>query len=690
MTTLSLADRLRQARSQQFIGRQTEIDLFRSAAQSNAPDFFILYVHGPGGVGKTTLLREFSHICGQINRPAFYLDGRHIDPNPEAFQVALQRTMEDTSPDNYVLFIDTYERLLTLDGWLRDTLLPGLPANILLVIASRLPPSLMWRTDPGWQALLKTISLRNLAPDESRAYLARCAIPAEQHEAVLNFTHGYPLALSLIADMFAHDATLRFQPETEPDMIKRLLDRLIQNVPSPRYRLALEACALSRLMTEPLLAVMTEQDNAHDLFEWLRELSFVEYGPTGIFLHDLARETLSADLRWRNPDRYKELHDRARAYYAERIQETQGQDQQATLIDYIFLHRDNPILQPFFSQVQAGSSLAAFLTDVARESDWSKLEALVEKHEGVESARLAAYWFEHQPDRVTVFRDNKNRIAGFMFLLALERTTPEQREHDPAVKAAWDYLTEHAPLRPGEKATHFRYWMGTQEYQTFSSIPALIGVNAIRHYLTTSNLAYSFFPCAQPNQWLIILRYADLHRRPEADYTIGDQTYGVFAHDWRAVPPAVWLDLLASRELSLAPQTVSRPTSLEPMLVLSKSEFTQAVRDALNNYNAPNLLLTNPLLRSRVVLDEIGSDSEDTERIETLQQRLSETIETLQNTPRDLKFYRVLYHTYIHAAPTQAAAAELLDLPIGTFRRHLKRGIETVTDLLWQQEIGTL
>lgn len=698
---LSLADRLRQARSQQFVGRATEIDLFRTAIQSDSPDFFVLYIHGPGGVGKTSLLHEMRQVCRQTNRPTIHLDGRHIDPNPESFLTAFRQTLgiaESTPPagllpphpHGHVFFLDTYERLLTLDGWLRETFLPQLPGNIILIIASRHPPSLMWRTDPGWQTLLKTISLRNLDPDESKTYLAQCAIPAEQHEAVLSFTHGYPLALSLIADMFAHDSTLRFQPETEPDMIKRLLDRLVQHVPTPYHRTALEATALTRLMTEPLLASMIKQENAHPLFEWLRSLSFVEYGPTGLFLHDLARETLSADLRWRNPDHYKELHDHARTYYADRIQQTQGHDQQATLIDYIFLHRDNPILQPFFSQVQAGSSLATFLTDVARESDWPKLIALVEQHEGAESAQLAAYWFKHQPGRVTVFRNTHNKIAGFMFLLALEQTTPDQRAHDPAVKAAWNYLTEHAPLRPGEKATHFRYWMAAQEYQTFSAITALIGVNAIRHYLTTSNLAYSFFPCANPNQWIIVLRYADLHRRTEADYTLNNQTYGVFAHDWRVVPPAAWLDLLASRELAIAPQTISRPKIIEPLLVLSKSEFTQAVRHALNNLNTPNQLLTNPLLRSRITLDPIGTDSNDTQRIETLQQRLIETIETLQSTPRDLKFYRALYHTYVQAAPTQAAAAELLDLPIGTFRRHLKRGIDTTTHILWQQEIGTL
>ncbi|HEY5574249.1 MAG TPA: hypothetical protein VIK64_14605, partial [Anaerolineales bacterium] len=57
-------------------------------------------------------------------------------------------------------------------------------------------------------------------------------------------------------------------------------------------------------------------------------------------------------------------------------------------------------------------------------------------------------------------------------------------------------------------------------------------------------------------------------------------------------------------------------------------------------------------------------------------------------SPRSEKYYRALERTYFHPAPTQEAAAELLDLPFSTYRRHLKAGIEHVIDALWQQEIG--
>ena len=73
-----------------------------------------------------------------------------------------------------------------------------------------------------------------------------------------------------------------------------------------------------------------------------------------------------------------------------------------------------------------------------------------------------------------------------------------------------------------------------------------------------------------------------------------------------------------------------------------------------------------------------------------LRNLIRDLAESLQESPREAKFYRPLYHTYIQPAPTQEQAAEILDLPFSSFRRHLKSGVTRVTELLWAQEIGAL
>lgn len=183
----------------------------------------------------------------------------------------------------------------------------------------------------------------------------RWLIPAEQHQRVLEFTHGYPLALSLVADAFAQNPSLVFKPETAPDLIKSLLDHFVEKVPGPAQRSALEACALVRLTTEPLLAALLNVPDAHELFAWLRNLSFVNMDRFGLFPHDLVREALAVDWRWRNADWYMTLHTRARQYYLSQWERYEGLAQQVVLFDYVYLHRDNPMVWPFFEWKQSGT-----------------------------------------------------------------------------------------------------------------------------------------------------------------------------------------------------------------------------------------------------------------------------------------------------------------------------------------------
>ncbi|HBY98720.1 MAG: hypothetical protein M5U01_38735 [Ardenticatenaceae bacterium] len=692
---LRLADRLSAARHRRFVGRETEITRFRTVLTAAELPFPVLYIFGPGGVGKTTLLAEFVALCAQTQTPAISIDARNIEPAPDAFLNVLTSAMglvPGESPvqalaaasRRHVILLDTFETLAPLDSWIRDIFLPQLPENTLVVLAGRQPPSTAWRADPGWQSLVYTLSLRNLSPEESRSYLLKREIPLEQHQGVLDFTHGHPLALSLVADVFAQRHGFRFEPEATPDVIKVLVERFIQKVPSPAHRAALEICALVRLTTEGLLSEMLMMPDAHELFEWLRELSFIEAGRLGLFPHDLARETLIADMRWRNPDWYAELHRRARTYYLERLQQTQGQEQQRILSDYIFLHRDNPVVRPYFEWQGSSGALA----DTLRPGDEPALLRMVAQHEGEGSARLAAHWIARQPGGVSVFRQGLQPPAGLLVMVGLQQATAEELNNDPATQAAWHYLRRHAPLRPGESATLFRFWMAHDTYQAVSSIQSLIFVNMVRHYLTTPGLAFTFLPCAEPDFWAPVFAYADLARIREADFQVEGRHYGVYGHDWRAVPPMAWLSLLAEREIATTPLAVPSPSIAEPLVVLSQPEFASAVRDTLRDLFHPEALRGNPLLRSRLVVDRVGANADEARRVAALQGMVKEAVESLQQSPREAKLYRALYHTYLQPAATQEQAAELLDLPFSTFRRHLKSGITQVVEILWQQELG--
>lgn len=689
-----LADRLAAARRRRFIGRTAELTLLESALTAEELPFVVLYVHGPGGLGKTSLLSQFARLAEQLQVSAYTLDARNVEPTPEAFAAGLCLALgiDPTGspadalaarPGRHVIQVDTYELLSPLDGWMRDVFLPQLSEDVLVVLASRNPPAQAWRSDPGWQPFLHSLPLRNLSPDEGRDYLIQRHVPEEELQTVLDFTHSYPLALSLVADLYDQRPGFHFKPFEAPDLVKILLEQFLQRVPGPAHRAALESCALVRVTTESVLAETCGLPDVNELFEWLRGLSFIQTRPGGLFPHDLAREAMVADLRWRNPDWYAELHRRARSYYTQRLQQTQGPEQQAALFDFVYLHRDNPAVRPFFEWQTSGRAVPAQL----REEDVPTLLDMVARHEGAASARLAEHWLVRQPHSTIVFRDNEDRPAGFVMFLALDQATPVDLAQDSAAAAAHSYLRKHAPLRAGESATYFRFWMAADTYQGVSPTQSLIFINMVRHYFTPG-LAYTFYACADPAFWLPIFSYAELARMPDLDFEVDGRRFGVYGHDWRAIPPLPWLDLMGKREIAAAPEAIQLQQTSEPLLVLSKAEFASAAEDALHDITRPDVLHGNALLRTRVVTERAGMSTGDNSRVAALRALLKEAAEQMRESPKENKFYRAVYHTYIQPAATQEQAAELLDVPFSTYRRHLKSGVSRIAEILWQAEVG--
>lgn len=758
-----ISDRLSATRAQQFVGRQEEQAVFTRALQSAELPFCVLYISGPGGVGKTALLRMLTSICEQHHVVFFHLDARNIERTPQGFADGLRNTLAlpaDQDPVAFlstpgsgasprrVLFIDTYELMESLDNWMREAFLPQLSDNILVVIAGRQPPAMAWRSDSAWQSLLHPLALRNLSSRESLSYLTNRFIPPSEHEAALRFTHGYPLALSLIADVYTQKGAMSSKSSEEiplsnrsysaslasevaPELVQGLLERFIDNVPSPHHRTALEICALVRVTDEALLTEIFAAGAGSDLlpddyktgegpalFQWLRGLSFVEAGRHGIFPHDIVREVLLADLRWRNKERYKELHRLVREYYAKHLPRAQGPEQQRLLYDCIFLHHDNEIIRAAFTWQESGS----VFPDSLRDSDHAALLTMLARYEGKEACRIAESWFIRQPEATIVFRDwneatGKGEVpepVGFLMMLSLEAIDPAERaterSADPAIDAVYRYLEEEAdpPPGPGEGIRYLRFWMARDTYQDISPVQTLVVVQALRHFLTSSvRVAFTFFACRAADFWEPVLRYAEIERIKSADFCLcGSDTekessrgdFGVYGQDWRKLPTTEWLARLASKATAAAgPEgsTASEPapplpSPPRPTATLSEKDFAAAVRDALRGYASPVALSKNPLLRSRVIASLSEADTADTEtRVSLLRSLLHEMVESLGRSPRTTRSYRAVYHTYIEPAPTQEQAAELLDLPQSTYRRHLLAGIHNIQQLLWLKETSS-
>jgi energy-coupling factor transporter ATP-binding protein EcfA2 len=684
----TLGDLLASRRRRRFVGRASEIELFRVALESPEPPFLVLHVHGPAGIGKTSLLEVFAGLAADAGANVVRVDGRDLAPSLPAVLEALRGVLhvpegEGAAPGppdsgRSVVLFDTYERLAPLDDWVRTGLLPRLPATALTVVAGRVPPGSAWRADPAWRELLRVVSLRNLSPQESAQYLQACGVDPARHEQLVEVAHGHPLGLSLLADVVIRGGEAAADPLT-PDLVGSLLRRFVEVVPSGLHRRVLEVCALARVTTEALVREVLRLEDAHELFAWLWGLSFVESGPEGVFPHDLARDALEADLRWRDPEAYKRVFRGIRAHVQGRLRSSQGQEQQRAIADAKYLFRRLPgVLSPV-----DWDAWGQQYPEPARPGDRESILDLVLACEGEASAAIAARWWERQPEGFFVVRGQDGAVGGFLALVDLTRASTQDLAADPGAQAAWDYAMRHAPSRPGETVTQSRFVIDREAYQGPSPTLNATPILTFQRYLGTPQLAWDFLTLAEPERWDAYFAAADLPRATGADFWVGGRRYGLFAHDFRRVPVDALLELVTERALGqdLAP---SPPTGKPPLLVLSQPEFEDAVRQALRDLRRPDLLSRNPLLRTRLVHDRAGDQEPGAATLERL---VDAAAKTLGEHPRDDKLWRAVERTYVRPAATQERAAAALGLPFSTYRRHLTQGVDRVVAWLWDQEV---
>ena len=645
------ADRLATARRQGFVGRAAELTRF-GALLADPDEPRVVYVHGPGGVGKTALLHQFAWLAGQAGRRLVWLDGREVQPDAETV-VGLLGSLED----DLVLLVDGVEGL---DRLLREEVLPRLAAGAVVVLTGRDRPSAQWRADPGWRELVEVMPLGNLAEAEASKLLLDRGVPAGDCGPALAFTRGHPLALALVADVAAQRP---FSVAEAPEVVKSLLRGLVDSAPSPQHRLAIEGSALVLSMTEPLLAALLDQPDVGGLFEWLRGLSVIEPGPRGLFPHDLVRDVLATELRWRDPPAHAALHRRAAAYYRGQFDRADPQERMALLLDFVYLHRDRSVLGPFLGPVTGGLDSRRLWASAPHPGEWPLLRAWVARHEGAGSAALFDHWQSRQPEATSVVRDGQGTPVGCYVLLNVEQTDAADHAADPALAGL------PGGLGPGERATFVRFWLEDDAYQQVGEVQTFLAVQLSRTYLSSPGLAWTFLTFADPDFWADGCAYLDYHRIGAADFTVAGRTYGVYGHDWRTVPPLAWLSLLAQRE-----DPAGAPA-------LDREQFAQAVKDALRGLGRAEGLRDSPLLEAGLVPGGLG----DSERAAALREAIAGAAAELEASPRDRRAFRALHHTYLRPAATQQAAADLLDLPMSTFRRHLAEGIERLTDLLWQR-----
>jgi hypothetical protein len=673
-----------------FVGRNRELALFRRALRETGTH--ILYVHGPGGIGKTSLLQAFEAEARRHSVSTIRIDARDVEPTLPSVLATLEAaglstTTCEMDDATRVVLLDSYEQIRAIEPLVFRALLRRVRSTTIVVIAGRMAPGAEWRALSLWGSAIVPIALRNLEPADATRYLERRGIRGEPAATICAFSHGHPLALALAADAWQGAPGRSFAPETAPDVIAALYEYFMRGVSEPEYCAALEVAGVLHTTSEAALGAVLECD-AERVFAWLRDLSFMQMGSRGVFPHELAREVILAELRWRNPKRLEELILRAMRYYTELIRG--AAEPRQIRDDYAYVIGHHPRLRIMLTHPDDG-----FITDGLRAGDEPVLRAAVLRHEGPTSEEHLRWWLHHQPSSLEIVRDAQGEPVAFAVCLRLDLTTEEQRAGDPVVSAAWRHALELMGEAPCGPMIYRRFGMACETYIDPSpALGILYHVAGRDFFLPDFTLRFVRVRESERRQWGWgdLATFAGARFEPALTHETEGRTYEVTIEDHRGVSGAEWLASMIDR---MAAGDWGHPAAPAPrsdtslVAALGYVEFGKQLRDALRALHDLVVLETNPLIHAQAVRARTEG-AVGRERAAVLRTLLCEEAEALRGTARGDTWHLVLSAAYLNNPERNKheMIADELGMSYSTFRRHLTAATQRLITTLWERERG--
>jgi len=375
--------------AEEFTGRSFECRYFSRMLEAGTEGTArILNVHGTGGIGKTTLLTHFRRLAETAGAGFALMDMRDYMGNPELFLKDLASSLGGeieistvdaarsamlaeqiiehlnslTQGRRIVLALDQYEEAGSIDPWLRETFLPRLGANQLIVIAGRYPLGSPWKLSSLWRRLIIDLPISEFQYEEAKIYLQRQGVTDDALiDRLWLISSGHPLSLSLLA---VNAGSGQFHYSDKKEMHAELLPYWLEEVPDETLRVLVYAASIPRSFDLEMLQRVMEAPLSGDVFERLIKLSFVRSSSRGWQLHDLVRDAARQTFRKRQPDTFKLYLERLTAVLNERVRLKMAEGSGAAPDIYeLISHSGHPILRAHFRHNRSSANYWEPVTD---------------------------------------------------------------------------------------------------------------------------------------------------------------------------------------------------------------------------------------------------------------------------------------------------------------------------------------
>jgi tetratricopeptide (TPR) repeat protein len=518
----SLQDILQQRQQSGFVGREEQVSLFRQNLDLSLEDsrrHFLFNVWGQGGVGKSTLLRQFCKMAESAKMIAAHTNdieksvpeamGRlaeeleqqnhklpqfterykvyrqkwqELESDPEAPQgfsafvgktvaktglrlarrvpvggavfdfidedavasyVAKKLTNKDevrliqepvevltplflqdisklAEKSGVALFFDTYESTDDfLDNWLREILegrYGDVPLNILVIIAGR--QELDKNHWASYEGLMIRFPLEPFTEEEAQQYLTRKGITNSRViEVILRLSGHLPLLVATLAAESPND------PSQVGDPSGTAVERFLKWIDDPKRRqLALDA-AIPRCLNRDVLAKLRGETEADDLFNWLKQMPFIEKRNEGWAYHEVVKTQMLRHKRLSSPESWADLHGKLGEYY-DTLQNNLQLNEEKKQRDVTWQSYALNVLYHVLCQTPQKSlpiALNDFLAVLENQTSFALrwAETMVQAGKNADNAEIQ-HWGEQLVNGLKAYEEKRYEVAVKMFTVLLE------------------------------------------------------------------------------------------------------------------------------------------------------------------------------------------------------------------------------------------------------------------------------
>ena len=320
---------LRVAEVGRFVGRTDELLALKSSLSTNRPDWTIIRLHGPSGIGKTALLKRFETLQDAATL-CLYADCSDFGSAEELFaelNVKLSRNGYRNAPDlpgkssganladklnrignsgqcSVVLLLDAVEEDEPLARELRSWYLL-LDSRIAVVTAGTTASN---PSSPGlWYRLQHHIRLSLLSYEEQMVYMRSHNIHDQRlQDAIARFAGGSPMALELAIERIRRG----YDQQDLLSLCSILVQQLLRHIDQPLIYKLVEASSLLTEFNQESLARLVEEEIAAFDFNAFVRLPFIHRTDRGWTLSDPFRAWVAIDYKLRKPHAFGRMAER--------------------------------------------------------------------------------------------------------------------------------------------------------------------------------------------------------------------------------------------------------------------------------------------------------------------------------------------------------------------------------------------